>query len=64
MQLFEQFEMIIDYEKSLLYLHRIGKKETATYKNEMLKDNTAYSILPIDLVEDKSSFMEKWREEN
>jgi Aspartyl protease len=53
MQLFEQFEMIIDYEKSLLFLHRIAKKEASFYKNELLRDSSTYHTLPIDLVEDK-----------
>jgi hypothetical protein len=53
MSLFERFEMIIDYEKSLLYLHQIGKKEIGLYKNKMLEDSSAYQVVPIDLVEDK-----------
>jgi len=53
MQLFKRFEMIIDYEKSLIYLHLINKKEASTYKSEMLKDETAYNTFPIKLMEDK-----------
>ncbi|MEP6675863.1 MAG: pepsin/retropepsin-like aspartic protease family protein [Ferruginibacter sp.] len=53
MQLFRQFEMIIDYEQSLIYLHRIGKKEAAVYKSELLKDTSGYSVLPIELKENK-----------
>lgn len=47
--LFWQCEMIIDFEKSLIYLHRIGKKQSSTYKHEMLKDTSQYRIFPIDL---------------
>jgi len=47
--LFSQCEMIIDYENNLLYLHRIGKKETATYKHTMLKDTAAYATVPIEI---------------
>lgn len=47
LDLFRQCEMIIDFEKSLLYLHRIGKKEQKTYKNTMLEDTSLYSTYPI-----------------
>ncbi|MEO8405513.1 MAG: hypothetical protein ABI480_12985, partial [Chitinophagaceae bacterium] len=50
MQLFRQFEMIIDYDKNLIYLHRIAKKEAAVYRHEMLKDTSAYREMPIDIV--------------
>jgi predicted aspartyl protease len=53
MQLFKRFEMIIDYEKSLIYLHLISKKEASTYKSEMLKDETTYNTFPIRIMEDK-----------
>jgi predicted aspartyl protease len=53
MQLFKRFEMIIDYEKNLLYLHLIHKKEASTYKHEMLNDATAYNVFPISIVRDK-----------
>ncbi|HLK30456.1 MAG TPA: aspartyl protease family protein, partial [Puia sp.] len=52
-KLFKQFELIIDYEKSLIYLHLIGKKESASYKSEFLKDTATYTAVPIDIVEDK-----------
>jgi hypothetical protein len=53
MQLFRQFEMIIDYDKNLIYLHRIAKKEAAVYRHEMLKDTSAYREMPIDIVKDR-----------
>jgi predicted aspartyl protease len=53
MQLFKQFEMIIDYEKSVIYLHLISRKERITYKNEMLKDTAAYTTAPIEILENK-----------
>jgi len=49
MQLFSRFEMIIDYEKNLLYLHLIKRKETAVYKSDLLSDTTAYRTVPIEL---------------
>jgi predicted aspartyl protease len=51
--LFKQFEMIIDYKRSVIYLHLIRKKEAATYKSEMLKDTVAYNTFPIDITENK-----------
>ncbi|MGZ8554521.1 MAG: aspartyl protease family protein [Chitinophagaceae bacterium] len=53
MQLFKRFEMIIDYEKSLIYLHLINKKESSTYRSEMLRDESAYHTFPVKIVEDK-----------
>lgn len=53
MQLFKRFEMIIDYEKGLLYLHLIKKKEAGVYKSELLKDTSAYRTVPIELTDDK-----------
>jgi predicted aspartyl protease len=53
MQLFRRFEMIVDYQKNLIYLHLIDKKEAGTYRHEMLKDTSTYNTFPIDIMEDK-----------
>lgn len=53
MQLFKHFEMIIDYEKNLIYLHLITRKEAAVYKSDLLKDITTYRTIPIELTDDK-----------
>jgi hypothetical protein len=53
MKLFAQFEMIIDYDQGLLYLHRIGKKEVDTYRSDLLKDTLAYTVVPIHVEENK-----------
>lgn len=53
MQLFKRFEMIIDYEKSLIHLHLIGKKESSSYKSEMLKDTSAYNTFSIRIMDNK-----------
>jgi predicted aspartyl protease len=53
MQLFKRFEMIIDYEKSLIYLHLINKKEASTYKSDMLRDESAYHTFPVKLMDNK-----------
>jgi len=52
-QLLNQFEMIIDYEKNLIYLHRVGRKEASSYHHEMLNDTSAYSIVPISIRDDR-----------
>ncbi|MGN6293875.1 MAG: aspartyl protease family protein [Chitinophagaceae bacterium] len=53
MELFRKFEMILDYEKNLLYLHLITRKESSVYKSEMLTDTSLYNEFPIDIMEDK-----------
>jgi len=52
-QLFKQCEMIIDYEKNLIYLHLISKKEGKQYKSELLSDTAGYSVVPFDIIENK-----------
>jgi hypothetical protein len=53
MQLLRQFEMIIDFEKNLIYLHRVARKEASTYRHEMLKDDSLYHTVPIELTDDR-----------
>lgn len=53
MELFKQCEMIIDYDKNLIYLHKIGRRESATYAHEMLKDTSAYYTFPIDITDNR-----------
>ena len=53
LSLLQQCEIIIDYTKSLIYIHRIGKKETKTYKSEQLLDKSSYSTIPISIVNEK-----------
>ena len=53
MELFKQCEMIIDYEKNLLYLHRISRKESSSYQHAMLKETSLYNTFPIDLINNK-----------
>jgi hypothetical protein len=52
-ELFRQCEMIIDYEKNLIYVHYIGRKEEKTYQHEMLKDAGAYRTFPIDITDNR-----------
>jgi hypothetical protein len=51
--LFKQYEMIIDFEKSLIYLHKIGRKEASTYKHQILNDTSTYRTLPIELKDNR-----------
>jgi hypothetical protein len=53
LNLFQQCEMIIDYTQNLIYLHRISRKESKTYKSEQLKDESSYSTIPIEIQEQK-----------
>lgn len=53
MQLFKQFEMIIDYENNLIYLHHITKKDGKKYRHSLLQDTSAYIETPVDFIENK-----------
>ena len=53
LSLLQNCEIIIDYSKSLIYIHRIGKKERKTYESEQLKDKTSYTTIPIDIKQQK-----------
>lgn len=53
MELLNKFEMIIDYEKNLIYLHRISRKEASSYRHEMLSDASAYNVIPITITDSR-----------
>jgi predicted aspartyl protease len=53
MQLFKRFEMIIDYDKSIIYLHLVTKKDKKDYMSDQLKDTATYVTSAIDIVENK-----------
>ncbi len=54
LQLFKEFEMIIDYQKSVVFLHWIRKNEKSIpYHHPMLKDTSLYTTTPINIREDK-----------
>jgi predicted aspartyl protease len=52
-QLFKQFEMIIDYENNEIHLHHITKKDGKNYQHALLNDTSGYSVFPIDLLDNK-----------
>ncbi len=47
----KQSEMMIDYEKSIIYLRQTKKNDT--YKNKMLANTSDFSTVPIEVVENK-----------
>lgn len=53
LSILRRFEMIIDYENSLLYLYRIPKKNASTFKSYLLKDTSAYNTVPIKVWNNK-----------
>jgi hypothetical protein len=53
LNLFRQCELIIDFETSLIYLHRIGKKEASTYRHQMLSDASQYRTFPIEILNNR-----------
>jgi Aspartyl protease len=53
MQLLDRYEMIVDFEKNLIYLHSISKAEAKTYQHEMLKDETSYRTVPVELISNR-----------
>jgi hypothetical protein len=52
MEFLKPFEMIVDYEKSLIFLHRVNRKGPAYY-NETLSDTSAYGIVPITISDNR-----------
>ena len=51
LSLLRQFELIIDYENSLLHFRRVLKKDS--FKNPLLADTSAYSIVPVEIWNNK-----------
>lgn len=54
LQLFRNFEMIIDYEKSELHLHLVTRKEKSIpFHSPLLKNESLYTTSSIEIMEDK-----------
>jgi Aspartyl protease len=49
MELLENYEMIIDFEKTLIYLHLVSRKKSSPYRHEMLNDTAAYYTSSIEM---------------
>lgn len=52
-ELFKQCEMVIDFERSLIYLHRTRKKEAKSCVQELLKDTSLYRTFPIQYINNR-----------
>jgi len=46
-------ELIIDYQSNLMYFHVMNKKESGSYKNQLLNDTSAYYTLPFEISDNK-----------
>lgn len=53
LDLFRQYEMVIDYERNQIYLQRIARKKSSSYRNVQLKDESAYTVVPIELMDNR-----------
>ncbi|MGZ8538812.1 MAG: aspartyl protease family protein [Flavisolibacter sp.] len=53
LELFKNCELIIDFDKSLIYLHRLSRKLASKYKNPQLNDTSLYSVVPIEIMDNK-----------
>ena len=51
--LLKQCEMVIDYEKSLIHIQKIGKHEKKNYKSRHLEEDPYYISLPITIKDNK-----------
>jgi hypothetical protein len=51
--LFKECELVIDYEKSVIHLHRINRKERKVYKHQILSDPRQYSEHPFTLKDNR-----------
>ncbi len=52
-QLFKRFEIIIDYQQSLIYFHLIKKNEAKNYQSFQLSDPATYNVFPIRNLDNK-----------
>jgi hypothetical protein len=53
MDLLMRCEMIIDYQKNLIYLHRIGRRESSSYQSVHLKEPASFTTVPIELTDNR-----------
>jgi hypothetical protein len=47
LNLLDRCEIIIDNTQNLIYIHKIGKKESKTYKSAQLADGSSFVTMPI-----------------
>jgi hypothetical protein len=53
LSLLDRCEIIIDNTQSLIYIHKIGRKESKTYKSVQLTDGSSYITMPIMIDDQK-----------
>lgn len=53
LEFFKDCEMIVDFENGLIHLQYITKKMQATYTNASLKNDTSYTTVPIDIMDNR-----------
>jgi len=53
LEFFKDCEMIIDFENSLIHLQYLKKKNVPSVTAGLLKDDTAYSTVPIDIMDNR-----------
>lgn len=53
MEFLKNSEMIIDYEKSLLYFHMMGRKKMPGYQHSLLKDESLYHTIPFEITDER-----------
>lgn len=52
-ELLRKFEMIIDYENNLIFLHRLDRKGTSVLEQDQLADTSAYRVIPIRIIDSR-----------
>lgn len=52
-ELLRKFEMIIDYENNLIFLHRLDRKGTSVFEQDQLADTSAYQVIPIRIIDSR-----------
>ncbi|HYO20897.1 MAG TPA: retropepsin-like aspartic protease, partial [Flavisolibacter sp.] len=52
-ELFKTCQMVIDFEKSLIYLHRVQKKEAGNCVQDHLKDTSLYRTFSIEYINNR-----------
>lgn len=53
LELFRQCELFIDFEKSIIYLFRVNKKQSSPDVLNMLSDTSRYTALPVEFVNNR-----------
>ena len=53
LQFLKNCELIIDYQKNLMYFHIISRKESGTYKSDLLNDAAAYHTIPFEIISNR-----------